>query len=243
MHELWQLDYSPWSQKARWALDHHGIRYEAREHVPMLGELSLRRAAGGLGKKASVPLLRLDDGTAIGDSFDIARWADRHSQNGAPSLFPRGKEASVIEINARADKALRAGRVLVMRRTVRDPEARREAVPAAIPGFLHPMMAATVPLATRFLAGKHDAETARPEGDLQQDIRDELTWLRMALDGKPYLLGELTFADIAMATMIHVVRPREGLRPGTARAWTNEPLWAEFPDLVAWRDDLWKKHR
>ena len=187
--------------------------------------------------------LRLDDGTVLGDSFDIARWADRHSVSKAKTLFPSGKEAAIIEIDARANRALRAGRALVMRRTAADAEAKREAVPASIPAFLRPLMATTVPLGARFLAKKHAAETRRPTGDLEQDIRDELLWLRMTLVGRPYLFEDFTFADLSMATMLQVVRPRDGFQPGTARAWTTEDLVVEFPDLLAWRDDVYAKHR
>src|SRR5262245_44456729 len=35
--------YSPWTERARWALDHHGIAYRFEEHVPVVGELALRR--------------------------------------------------------------------------------------------------------------------------------------------------------------------------------------------------------
>ena len=30
------LSISPWSERARWALDHHGIDYELVAHVPLL---------------------------------------------------------------------------------------------------------------------------------------------------------------------------------------------------------------
>ncbi len=45
MATLHGLSCSPWTWRARWALDHHRIDYDYREHTPMLGERRLRRLA------------------------------------------------------------------------------------------------------------------------------------------------------------------------------------------------------
>ena len=37
------LHVSPFSERARWALDHHGIAYRVDPHTPFLGEPRLRR--------------------------------------------------------------------------------------------------------------------------------------------------------------------------------------------------------
>ena len=42
---LYGLSLSPWTERARWALDHHGVAYDYHEHVPMLGEVLLRMKA------------------------------------------------------------------------------------------------------------------------------------------------------------------------------------------------------
>ncbi len=33
------LHYSPWTEKARWALDRQRVPYAFEEHLPMLGEM------------------------------------------------------------------------------------------------------------------------------------------------------------------------------------------------------------
>jgi glutathione S-transferase len=43
MNELLALPYSPWSEKARWALDVRGVPYRYRHYQPLLGELGVRR--------------------------------------------------------------------------------------------------------------------------------------------------------------------------------------------------------
>ena len=57
---LIHLPYSPWSQKARWALDHHGIAYRTQKYLPMLGEPYLRWRTGRWRRRATVPVLAYD---------------------------------------------------------------------------------------------------------------------------------------------------------------------------------------
>src|SRR5580693_10652149 len=72
--QLYGMRFSPYSEKARWALDHHRVSFQWHEHVPMAGELALRMRAGSLGKKASVPLA-VDGDVVLRDSVAIARHA------------------------------------------------------------------------------------------------------------------------------------------------------------------------
>jgi glutathione S-transferase len=54
MPTLVYLPYSPWSEKARWALDYHGVRYDQSIHVPITGELPLRLRTRRFGGRISV---------------------------------------------------------------------------------------------------------------------------------------------------------------------------------------------
>src|SRR5580658_7746154 len=40
--KLVSLHVSPWSERAKWALDHHRLAYTVVEHVPIAGERRLR---------------------------------------------------------------------------------------------------------------------------------------------------------------------------------------------------------
>jgi glutathione S-transferase len=77
MRTLYGLSQSPWTEKARWALDHHSVAYRYHEHVPVLGELLLRAKARSRprGTKASVPLLT-DGDAVLCSSLAIARHAE-----------------------------------------------------------------------------------------------------------------------------------------------------------------------
>ena len=76
MNELLGLPYSPWSEKARWALDVRKVPYRYRVYQPLIGELELRIKMRRLRGPVTVPLLIDERGRVYDDSTDIARFAD-----------------------------------------------------------------------------------------------------------------------------------------------------------------------
>jgi len=224
--------YSPFSEKARWALDHHRIPYAYREHYPLIGELSLRLRARRLKGRVSTPLLLAPEGPVL-DSFAIARYAER--QGGGPALFPPGHEA-----------ALRALRVGFIARLARSREAKVELQPHYFPGFVRRLSAPLTGLALAFLRRKYGMpDSAEAEATLVR----ELQRLRAALEaGGGYLVGgAFSYADIAMAVTLQLVSPVEdryvALGPATRAAALHPQLAPRYADLVAWRDALYARHR
>ena len=69
--KLVTLSVSPWSERARWALDHHGLVYEVVPHMPILGERRLRRIVGPDKPRATVPVL-FAGSEVLTESWDIA---------------------------------------------------------------------------------------------------------------------------------------------------------------------------
>ena len=57
--------------------------------------------------------------------------------------------------------------------------------------------------------------------------------------------SKTTFADVAIAASLQalVPRARAPFGPGTRAVWENPALAREYEDLVAWRDDVYAKHR
>jgi glutathione S-transferase len=242
-NQLFGLWYSPWTIKARWALDHHGVPYDYTEHVPMLGEGRLRWKARRPTGKVTVPLL-VTDGDPIMDSLEIARYAERHGR-GAP-LFPAARRSEIDAWNARSERVLAAGRGLVVARTARSERAKEEALPPFVP---EPLRAAMRPVATSglmFFRLKYGLGEVS-EGERRAVIAAELRALREALGGKSYLLGDFSYADVAMAVTLQLVRPADTARmresAGTREAWADPALEEELGDLVAWRDEIYTKHR
>jgi glutathione S-transferase len=234
---LYGLSQSPWTERARWALDHHGATYQYHEHVPMLGEVFLRAKARV--KKASVPLL-VDGDTVVMGSFEIAKHAEAIGRGAA--LFPRNKDAQVAHFIDIAERISRIARGWVLRRLMASPKALAEALPSFIPGPLRGISAPTTKMALSFLIRKYDATA--DDDEVNRTLRSIYEDIRAELAGDAYLLGTFSVADIAIASTIQGLRPRpDSLPPATAEAWTNEVLAPDFADLLRWRDEVYKKHR
>ncbi|MBX3229490.1 MAG: glutathione S-transferase [Labilithrix sp.] len=241
---LFGLRISPWTERARWALDHHKVTYAYHEHVPMLGELLLRRKART--NKASVPLLSDGDDVVMG-SLAIAKHAEQ--RRGGTPLFPPSEEGAIDRWADVAERITKAGRDRLLSRMVADSKAQAESLPSFVPGGLRGVMAPTAGMAIRFLARKYGSEgdPEASEARAEETIRPLLEETREAIKDGGYVLAKdcFTFADIALASSLQVLRPRAemAIGPATRAAWTNEKLADEFEDLVAWRDTVYAKHR
>jgi glutathione S-transferase len=235
---LWSIRFSPWSLKARAALRHHGIAVELREYSPLLDEPALRLRLGKLvGGRISVPVLFTDDGP-ITDSFAIAEYADRVGR-GSP-LVDAPRADAVRTWNTCSERLMDASRARSMVKVLASPEALRESVPPPLRGLPMPMLRGSV-RAFNFKWGiRADAVDAQ-----LTIMREELDRLREALrDGRDYLLGSLSHADLAMGIALQLVAPLPGtpLGPATLAAITESELAAEYTDLIAWRDRLHARH-
>ena len=243
MPTLYGLAQSPWTEKARWALDHHAVAYTYHEHVPLLGEVLLRMKARSRprGKKASVPLLVDGDATFF-SSLAIAHHAD--SAGRAEPLFPSGTEVDVERWAALSDRIIDGGRARVLAGLRSNREAQLEALPPFIPGPMRGLLTPMAVTAAMFLGSKHEV-SRDPDGEAEAVIRPALEEVRAALGGRPHLLDGFTFADLAIAASLQAVVPREGapIGPATRVIWSNEALGRDFPDLLAWRDALYAKYR
>ncbi len=80
------LSISPYNELARWSLERSGIQYR-EEPQALVWHLIASRRAGGQG---TTPVLVRGD-EVVGESADIAEWADRHSE-AESRLYPEGEE-------------------------------------------------------------------------------------------------------------------------------------------------------
>lgn len=247
MIELLGATYSPWTEKARWALDARGIAYTFVKYAPLIGELGLRKKLGRWRGRVSVPVLTDDAGQVTADSAAIARWADGHGAG--PSLFPRGREAHVDHFVDLSERGLAAGRGASLRRVIADDDAVRELVPRNLRKL--PFSTALGRFGVRRTLrkyGGHHVDAAAHTAELVRLLEE----LRAALAAAPgtgeprTLLGAFSFADIAAAQMIaFAAPPAVGLKlgPASRRCYADPEVAAAFPDLVAWRDALYARHR
>lgn len=242
---LYQMHYSPWSERARWALDHHHLPHERIEHVPILGEPLLRVATRRPLGKLSVPLLVDGDQVVLG-SLAIARHAEQKG-SGEP-LFPPNEDEAIERWNQTGDGLLDAGRILVTHKVLSDPEAQRESTPAFVPEALKGAVASGTGAVAALLARKYGFSGVS-DATARTQAREGLLALRAALaSGRRHLVGEqFSYADLLMAASLQFLRPVADLYmpigPATRRCWSNPDLADEFADLLAWRDQVYAEQR
>lgn len=240
MNTLYAISYSPWSQRARWALDHHRVPYRYREHAPYLGERALVRRArkAGLTGKATVPLLITPDG-GYGDSWDIIRYADTHG-SGA-SL--RSDDPAIAAWCTGLEATHAAARVRVTRRTLASRAALTEAAATAVPNFMAPLARPVAAIGARHLAKKYGfaAEGAEDHTLLHAALTD----IRTRIDGGDHVFDGFTAADIVAACLLNAVRPHPsvGLQPASFETWHVPALATEFSDVLSWRDRIFDRFR
>jgi len=246
MVELLHIPYSPWSEKARWALELCGVQHARRVYQPIVGELALRRMLRRLRGPVTVPVLR-DGESLYADSFAIARYADAH---GTRKLFPPGEEARVGRYDALSERGLAAGRVLALRRALASRDALLEAVPKPLRHA--PELGVAIGRAALQRTLRKYRASQRTSQQHEQVLVEVLDTLRADLAASPSqseprtLLERFSYADIAMAQVLAFVRPPStGLKVGAAlrKAWEDPVLVERYADLVAWRDALYTRYR
>lgn len=242
MGRLFAASYSPFTERAAWALDHHQVPYQRIEHTPMLGEPLLRLRTGAWRGKLTIPMYVDDEGHLLRDSVEIARHVD--ARGTGAKLFVDGVEPWVTKSNA----FLEAGRALLLPRLLAaGPAAQRESLPSWIPKVLRGALAGMARTGTRYIAKKYATrdQAATAEPTMRRVLEDVRATLK---HGGRHLVGDrLTFADISMAAAIQMIKPVDHptnpLGPNARQAWTHESLARDFADVVAWRDDLYARLR
>jgi glutathione S-transferase len=249
MNVLLGLPYSPWTEKARFALDARRVPYTFRHYQPLLGEPALRVKLRRFRGRVTVPVLTADDGRVLGDSMDIARWGDARGEG--PRLFPAGQDAAIERFVALSERALAAGRARSLTRMLADEEALAEVLPPKLRAAPGALRVARFGIArTR---RKYGGDRAADEAHLLA-LTAALDEIRAALAAAPApeggaprgLLGALSFADIAVAqALVSAEPPSSGIKMGPAsrRSFVEPGLKEKYADLVAWRDDLYRAYR
>lgn len=224
--------FSPWTQKARWALERCGVDFDYREYTPTLSEPALRWRLGQWRGAVSVPVLMMGR-QAVRGSWDIARHAATFAGDGRLGDF-----AAVAPWDALSEAALAEARSRVVRGVLADGDALDEASAAVLPASLRRPLRFVARDAARRLDRKY-RHLVRP-GALRLALDRTRAGLRA--HGDDHLLGGFSYADIAMAVVLEAVAPiartAPPLGPATRHCWSDAALAEEFADLLAWRDRL-----
>ncbi|MBI3558186.1 MAG: glutathione S-transferase [Deltaproteobacteria bacterium] len=243
--ELIGLNISPYTEKARWALDHHRMHYHYNEHLIIFGMPALRAKTRRFTGEVTVPVY-IDGDHRLLDSFDIARFADEHGSSA--KLFPASRAGELDRYRALSEEGLDAGRAVLLPKLAADREARVESIPSMFPRALKPVVLPLVSVGLKYLSREFGVDaSARVKNE--DRLRKVLLTLRQNLyaAGGHYLLGDFSFADVLMAVVLQFIEPvAQKYMPigaATRRCLTSDGLRTEFADLVKWRDSIYQKHR
>jgi len=224
--------FSPWTKKARWALEYSGLVYDYKEYTPTLSEPGLRWRLRQFGGVVSVPVLFVGRQVLRG-SWEIACFANDSTIKGH-----LGRLEEIKPWHDLSEAALAEGRTRVVRCILNNNKALEESLPAFVPKQLRPSLRFIARDAVQRLDRKY-AELVSSGATRKALIQTQETLAQTDAD---YLLGNFSYADIAMAVVLEVIAPIAlhipALGSETQRCWHEAALQSEFSDLIKWRDRL-----
>lgn len=230
---LYVFAISHYCEKARWALDYHGINYKLKYLAPG----PHIKVAESLGAPASSLPYLLAEGRLIHGSADIVTWSDQASDGSEPSLTPHKHRQECLDIERRLDELVGvhlrrqfyAEALLDQPRRVRRIFTRDLSLLEAL-GVTLSWGKIRDAMIQRMDLGPEQREESR------NIVAAELDWLDGLLaDGRDYLAGDrFTRADLATAALLSpLALPPEhpvygGLRlppkyESDVDAWTERP--------------------
>ncbi len=221
---LISLSISPFNELARWSLERAGISYLEEPQALVWHVIASRRAGG----KGTTPVL-VADGEVVGESAEIAEWADRRAEPGR-RLYPvgaAGEEARRLVASFGQELGPESRRViwghLVDDHALADRYWGQRV--SARQRRAQPWLLRIGKLGVRRALGLSKLQVEAAPGRVRA-IFDGIAE-RLA-DGRRHILGDdLTVADIAFAAMASpAILPDEGYPVKMPRA-------EEFPEPVA----------
>jgi glutathione S-transferase len=222
---------SHFCEKARWALDWHGISYREISWPPGLHQVLAKRCGA---KGTTLPIL-LDDETVIQGSGAIIDWAETKGLDPARSLTPIANAVEAQEIERRTDAVIGIHvRRLAFAETL--PSQSHLVKPALFHGASgwHRLVGNMMwPVARRIMMRMYDISPGAAS-ESRSKLEAELDWLDGKLaDGRAYLTGDrFTRADLTVASLLATfARPQE------------MPIYHDLvgPDALAADVERWRK--
>lgn len=236
---------SHFCEKARWALDWHGITYEEIGWPPGWHLVLAKRC----GARASTLPIVLDGKTVIQGSGAIIDWAESKSKNPKRSLAPDGNRTEAQEIERRADEVIGV-------------HVRRLAYAETLPSCSHLVKPALLlrtsvshrlignfmwPITRRIMMRTFDIR-AGAAIESRSTLEAELDWLDSKLtNGRPYLVGDrFSRVDLTVASLLAAfAQPKE---MAVYHEMSVDPLtadinrWSQRP-VMRWVNSQYQRHR
>jgi len=208
MLRLYTFNLSHFSEKARWALDYEGLRYEEKVLLPGPHQLTTRR----IGKRTEVPILQHDDRYVQGSGAIIDYIADHLQGTKLTPSDPAARSAS-LALEQEVDQAFGRGVQRVIY-SVMLPKYRRDVIELWSgngPSWSRTFYSFTFPVIARVVQQMY--KTTSPE--LVERAKAQFLATMDKLDAQlartPYLGGERpSRLDVTAAALLGpVCQPKE----------------------------------
>jgi glutathione S-transferase len=217
------LSISPFNELGRWSLERAGVAYREEPKALVQHVLASRRVGG----KGTTPVL-VADGEVIGESVEIAQWADGHAQPGH-RLYPEGPPGDEVKalVKRFAEELGPASRRVIWRHLINDLDL----VCRSWEQGLSPGQARFQRLATRFAKRPMRKAMKLTPQELEAApgiVRSHFDDVGERVAGGGRIVGDsITAADIAFAAMASpAILPPVGYP-------VRVPQPEEFPEDVA----------
>lgn len=243
--ELLEFPHSHYCEKARWALDHKGIPFQATAIMPGYHVRTVRKIA----PKTSVPVL-IDGEKVVQGSSEIIDYLEQKHPN--DSLTPKDTEQhnACLEIERNADKRLGIPlRQILYSGLLPHTRFIRHCFTHPMPGHKQLIFTMLYPLLRRKIYGvyvKSDAEVEQAKAQFEI----EMAKTEKKLSQRRYLVGEqFSRADLSVASMLSLlVMPDEHPFPWRAIP-IPDPQTQAFYDayqdhpVCEWVREVYREHR
>ncbi|MDJ1170545.1 glutathione S-transferase family protein [Roseofilum sp. BLCC_M154] len=244
MLELYQFEFSQFSEKVRLILDYKELEYRTIEVTPGVGQLELLKISG----QRQVPVLK-DGDTVIADSTAIALYLDRqYPEKPIMPTEPRQRGLCLMmeewadeSIGVKSRKALYGG-------LSQDPSFRTSVLPSPVPDFVKTFVG-TVPKELFQVLGYGVGLSPEEINAAQESLKQDLEALSLILVDHPYLVCDRpTLADLAVAGLSILIKFPEGnyLNIPESLQGKGIPGLADNPSyqpFFEWRDRLYSSIR
>ena len=238
------FDLSHFCEKARWALDWHGIAYSEISWAPGLHRVLLKRyGANG----STLPVLSHEE-TIVQGSSAIIDWAESRAQDPTRTLNPEPKDlAEAQDIERRADEVIgvHVRRLAYAELLPNYPHVAKRALFPPTSGWHGRIGGMMWPATRRIMMRAYDIR-AGAASESRASLETELDWLDSKLsDRRPYLVGDrFSRVDVTVASLLApFARPKgryQDLVPDALAADVGR--WSERP-VMRWVSTQYRAHR